>query len=72
MNATMVRALRAQLGLSVAELAEELRLVDPAGSGARHVREWESGAREITGPASRALELLAERHHTSRPPRHHR
>jgi DNA-binding transcriptional regulator YiaG len=50
-----VRDARRALGLTQHELAVLLRM---GGDGKRSVRRWEAGDREISGPASVAIEAL--------------
>lgn len=54
-----IKEIRSRLGLSQRALAEELRL---GANGARTVRRWEAGSAPISGPASKALELMEDRH----------
>ena len=51
-----VKYAKKQLGLTVSEIADALRL-SPA-SGSTTVRAWMSGKREISGPAAVALEAM--------------
>lgn len=51
-----VRLARAQLGMTVNELSDALRL-NP-DTGGRVIRRWESGTRPITGPAAVAMEAM--------------
>jgi DNA-binding transcriptional regulator YiaG len=51
-----VKAARARLGLTQAELADRLRLAPATGKDT--VRSWESGKRPITGPAQVAIEFM--------------
>lgn len=53
-----VKHLRLQLGLSIAQLADRLRMTD-----IRTVRRWETGERPISGPASIALWYMAHGRH---------
>lgn len=53
-----IRAARRQLGLTQSGLAEMLRLANPDTNGKRTVRNWETGATPISGPASVALQAL--------------
>jgi len=55
MNPHEVRDARRALGLTQHELAVLLRM---GGDGKRSVRRWEAGDREISGPASVAIEAL--------------
>ena len=48
------KAIRRTAGLSVSELAALLRIVDE-----RAVRRWEDGTKEVSGPVSLLMELLA-------------
>lgn len=48
------KAIRRTAGLSVSELAALLRIVDE-----RAVRRWEDGTKEVSGPVSILMELLA-------------
>jgi DNA-binding transcriptional regulator YiaG len=50
-----IRLARESLGLSQSELADALCM---GNDGARRVRAWEKGEREITGPASVAIGLM--------------
>ena len=60
MSAGTVKAIRRALGLTQFQLGRELYL---KGDEPDHpIRDWENGRKEITGPAQRALELLAEKH----------
>lgn len=56
MKPSKIRAMRREMGMTQRELAAALRL-QPA-SGRNTVRDWETGKRPITGPASMALECL--------------
>jgi len=58
MTPDQIRQVRRALGLSQAELAKVLRMSPDSG---RTIRRWESGETPITGPASLALEMLAEK-----------
>jgi DNA-binding transcriptional regulator YiaG len=53
-----IRLARESLGLSQQGLADALSM---GTDGARRVRAWEKGDREITGPASVAIRLMVER-----------
>lgn len=55
MNPHEVRDARLSMGLTQHELAVLLRM---GGDGKRSVRRWEAGDREISGPASVAIEAL--------------
>ncbi len=55
MSPDEVRDARRALGLTQHELAVLLRM---GGDGKRSVRRWEAGDREISGPASVAIEAL--------------
>jgi DNA-binding transcriptional regulator YiaG len=55
MTPAEVRAARLALGMTQDQLAEALRM---GGDGKRAVRRWEAGEREISGPASVAIEAL--------------
>jgi DNA-binding transcriptional regulator YiaG len=55
MSPDKVRDARRALGLTQHELAVLLRM---GGDGKRSVRRWEAGDREISGPASVAIEAL--------------
>jgi DNA-binding transcriptional regulator YiaG len=55
MSPNEVRDARRALGLTLHELAVLLRM---GGDGKRSVRRWEDGDREISGPASVAIEAL--------------
>lgn len=57
MNGDQIKAIRQNLGMSQAELAAALYLQGP--NGPRKVREWEADESPITGPAQKALELMA-------------
>lgn len=50
------RAARLALGLTQAELAQDIE------SDVRTVRRWENSEREIPGPARVAIRLLSEAH----------
>lgn len=58
MTPVAVYAARRQLGLTQSGLAAILRLANPDTNGKRTVRNWETGATPISGPASVALEAL--------------
>lgn len=64
MLALDVRRMRASLGLTQYQLAKSLYLAgrDPA----LKIRQWETGKEQITGPAQRALELLASANENGR------
>lgn len=51
-----LRDARHELGMSVNELAEALRL-NPKNGG-RKVRRWETGEHEISGPVAVAIEAM--------------
>lgn len=51
-----VRRARAQLGMTINELSDALRLSPE--SGGRVIRRWETGNRPITGPAAVAMEAM--------------
>lgn len=53
-----VRAARELLGWSVYQLAAALRMT--ADNGARRIREFEAGTRDIPGPTSLAIEALVD------------
>lgn len=53
--ASEIKAARKQLGLSVRELSDVLRMGE---NGGRKIQRWESGDDPITGPASVAIEAL--------------
>ncbi|MDF1769853.1 hypothetical protein [Maricaulis sp.] len=53
MTPEQFKAARQRLGYSQGHLAKELRL---GGDGARTVRRWELGEREIPGPVQVVLE----------------
>lgn len=55
MTPDQLKSARQSLRLSQAGLAAELRL---GGDGARTVRRWERGEREIPGPVAVALEYM--------------
>lgn len=55
MTPAEVRANRQTLGMTQAELATTLRM---GTDGKRAIRRWETGEREISGPASVAIEAL--------------
>ena len=59
MTSDRAKAIRIDAGLSLAEMAHLINLKDPYGNGARRVREYEAGQREISGPVARILQLLA-------------
>lgn len=50
-----IKAARRQMGLSVRELSDMLRMGE---NGGRKIQRWESGEDEISGPASVAIEAL--------------
>ena len=52
-----LKSLRQSLGLSQTQMAEVLRLAPD--SGQRTIRDWETGRRNITGPASLCLDYIA-------------
>lgn len=54
-TAADVKAAREQLGLSVRQLSDILRMGE---NGGRKIQRWESGDEPITGPASVAIEAL--------------
>jgi transcriptional regulator with XRE-family HTH domain len=56
LTAEQVAAARDELGLSVTQMAEALRLTMP--NGRTTIREWESGRRQISGPASVAIDAM--------------
>lgn len=62
MNGDRIRSIRAQLGLSQAELARLLYL--EGDSGPRLVRAWENDEKPISGPARKVLELLNAKERT--------
>lgn len=51
-----VRQARAQLGMTVNELRDALRLSPKTGG--RAIRRWETGQVPITGPAAVAMEAM--------------
>lgn len=53
--AAEVKAARKQLGLTVRQLSDILRMGE---NGGRKIQRWESGDDPITGPASVAIEAL--------------
>ena len=53
-----LREAREELGLSLTDLAERLRLAMP--NGRTMLREMESGKRDVSGPISVAVELMLE------------
>lgn len=55
MTPAAVKAARLALGMTQHQLAETLRM---GTDGKRAVRRWETGDREISGPASVAIEAL--------------
>ena len=55
MSPRKIRSARLSMGLTQHELAVLLRM---GGDGKRSVRRWEAGDREISGPASVAIEAL--------------
>jgi DNA-binding transcriptional regulator YiaG len=55
MTPNELRKARKRLGLSQAGLAEALRM---GANGGRTVRRWELGEIPVTGPASKAVELM--------------
>jgi DNA-binding transcriptional regulator YiaG len=55
MTPAQVRAARISLGMTQDQLAAALRM---GGDGKRAIRRWEAGEREISGPASVAIEAL--------------
>lgn len=59
MTPEQIREARRTLGLTLAGLAHALKMEK---NGARRVRDWESGALPITGPASVAIGLMIEKH----------
>lgn len=58
MKPARVKKIRKELGMTQAEFAKALKLT---GSGDRTIRLWESGAHEVSGPASIAIEFLYEK-----------
>lgn len=54
-TAADIKAARKQLGFSVRELSDTLRMGE---NGGRKIQRWESGDDPITGPASVAIEAL--------------
>lgn len=58
MTPKQVRTARKKLGYTQAELADALLL--SAANGARTIRAWESGEKEISGPASLALRYMVK------------
>lgn len=50
-----IKAARRQMGLSVRELSDMLRMGE---NGGRKIQRWEAGEDEISGPASVAIEAL--------------
>lgn len=63
-TAAALAAARAELGLSLQQLADALGLV---GNGADALRKMESGRRAITGPIAVAVELLLKLERLRRP-----
>jgi len=55
MTPAEVRAARLALGMTQEQLAAALRM---GGDGKRAVRRWEAGDREISGPATVAIQAL--------------
>jgi len=58
MTPTQIKLIRKALKLSQNDLADRLRLSPQTGG--RTVRAWEAGKYPITGPASLALEFIAQ------------
>lgn len=56
MTGNALRETREQLGLSITEMAQRLRLALP--NGRTMLREMESGKRDVSGPISVAVELM--------------
>lgn len=52
-----VRQARNSLGMTLHQLAEALRM---GADGRRAVRRWEAGERQISGPASVAIQAMTE------------
>lgn len=50
-----IRDARREMGITQHDLATLLRM---GGDGKRAVRRWESGEREVSGPASVAIDAL--------------
>lgn len=55
MTASELKAARKQLGMSISELAQMLRM---GSGGARKVQRFEAGDEPVTGPVSVAVEAL--------------
>jgi DNA-binding transcriptional regulator YiaG len=70
-TAEQVAAARAALGLTQAELADALELGEglKAKNGKDTVRNWERGARPITGPARVAIRFMLARAGKGRSPK---
>jgi len=60
MTPAQIKSIRKALKLSQNDLADRLRLSPQTGG--RTVRAWESGKTAITGPATVALEFIANVH----------
>lgn len=58
LTAAQLRALRAALKLTQYELGRKLYLSGPHPD--RVIRRWEAGTVEISGPAIKALEMIAK------------
>jgi hypothetical protein len=58
MTSHELHAARQQLGWSVYEMADALRLGGSSEKGGQRVREMESGAKEISGPVAVAVEAF--------------
>lgn len=56
MNGADAKAARKQLGLTVNELADALRLSPQ--NGGRKVRRWEAGDVPVSGPVAVAIEAM--------------
>ena len=56
MNGADAKAARKQLGLTVNELADALRLSPQ--NGGRKVRRWEAGEVPVSGPVAVAIEAM--------------
>jgi transcriptional regulator with XRE-family HTH domain len=55
-----LKAARHRLGWSLRQMARALRLKDPDGKGADHLREMEENRRPITGPVTAAAEAYRD------------
>lgn len=57
MTPARLKQIRASLGLTLQGLADSLRMGE---CGGRTIRRWEAGEYPVPGPASVALEFMAE------------